>query len=83
MEYSPINLPILSKLLSVYLDREAAYVLCNGFRYGFSIKSLTLPFIGDDKFVITRIPPVFLGTSPMGDTLKFEIGRYENGPAIR
>jgi hypothetical protein len=39
------------------------------------MQSLTFPLIGDDKFVIKRIPPVFLGTSPMGDTLKFEIGR--------
>jgi hypothetical protein len=35
MGYSPINLPILSKLLSVYPDREAADILYNGFRYGF------------------------------------------------
>jgi hypothetical protein len=35
--YSPINLPILSKLLSVYPDREAADILYNGFRYGFRI----------------------------------------------
>ena len=37
MGYSPINLPILSKLLSVYPDREAADILYNGFRYGFRI----------------------------------------------
>ena len=37
MGYSPINLPILSKLLSGYPDREAAYILYNGFRYGFRI----------------------------------------------
>ena len=37
MGYSPINLTILSKLLSVYPDREAAYLLYNGFRYGFRI----------------------------------------------
>jgi hypothetical protein len=36
---------------------------------------LTLPLIGDEKFVVRRIPPVVLGTSPEGDTLKFEIGR--------
>jgi hypothetical protein len=30
-------LPILSKLLSGYPDREAAYILYNGFRYGFRI----------------------------------------------
>jgi hypothetical protein len=30
MGYSPINLPILSKLLSVYPDREAADILYNG-----------------------------------------------------
>jgi hypothetical protein len=37
MGYSPINLPILSKLLSVYPDRETADILYNGFRYGFRI----------------------------------------------
>ena len=37
MGYSPINLHILSKLLSVYPDREAADILYNGFRYGFRI----------------------------------------------
>ena len=37
MGYSPINLPILSKLLSVYPDREAADILYNCFRYGFRI----------------------------------------------
>ena len=37
MGYSPINLPILSKLLSVYPDREAADILYNGFRYSFRI----------------------------------------------
>ena len=37
MGYSPINLPILSKLLSVYPEREAADILYNGFRYGFRI----------------------------------------------
>ena len=35
--YSPMNLPILSKMLSVYPDREAADNLYNGFRYGFRI----------------------------------------------
>lgn len=34
---SPINLPILSKFLSVYPDREAAPILYNGFIYGFRI----------------------------------------------
>jgi hypothetical protein len=38
-----------------------------------SMKSLTLPLIGDEKCVAKRIPPVVLGTSPEGDTLKFEI----------
>ena len=37
MGYSPINLHILSKLLSVYPDPEAADILYNGFRYGFRI----------------------------------------------
>ena len=37
MGYSPINLHILSKLLSAYPDREAVYILFNGFRYGFRI----------------------------------------------
>jgi hypothetical protein len=37
MGYSPINLPILSKFVSVYPDRQAEDILCNGFRYGFRI----------------------------------------------
>ena len=37
MGYSPINLSILSTFVSVYPDRQAADILCNGFRYGFRI----------------------------------------------
>ena len=47
-----------------------------------SMKSLTLFPGGIDKCVIRCQPDVFLGTNPMGEHLKFEIGRNLKGPAI-
>jgi hypothetical protein len=46
------------------------------------MKSLTLFAGGKDKCVIRLQPEVFLGTNPMGELLKFEIGRSLKGPAI-
>lgn len=37
MGNSPINFPILAKLISVYPDRQAASILYTGFIYGFRI----------------------------------------------
>ena len=46
------------------------------------MKSLTLFICGYDKCVINLIPDVFLGTRPIGEHLRFEIGRLSKGPAI-
>ena len=46
------------------------------------MKSLTLFRDGYDKCVIRLQADGFLGTNPMGELLKFEIGRNLKGPAI-
>jgi hypothetical protein len=41
-----------------------------------------LSFGGWDKCVFKRRPPVFFGTRPIGEQRRFEIGLWQNGPAI-
>lgn len=43
---------------------------------------MTLRIGGYDICVINRMPSVFLGIKPIGEHLKFEIGRLLNGLAI-
>ena len=42
-----------------------------------------MKFGGNDKWVINLKPPVFLGTMPMSEHLKLDMGLVKNRPAMR